>query len=316
MTKDIHKQKNSDIGELESFKKNYEDQIGSLEKSRTAKYAAAENAAKGIKADATKLKAELEKLQKNTESGIETAERTRIQSMIGQIDDLISNKQLSLDKAKNAKANLNATTWDRNLPSTLKNTNKKLVHSLNEFIAETGEKYPEHGIPFREAELETGQLKQLKAEQKEFQKDYATAKQSIEKKYSKEESDVRNLTYDQYTKTQKQNWKEALGEFAASETKGIWWQGPAIAVMTKVFGWPAAALSKLGFVVGKEAYNAGKSIYRIMKTHPEIAAEAKTAAANIAKRDFMAFTANIHRIHDEVEKVQEASPRRKGLRLR
>jgi hypothetical protein len=296
----FYSEKKKLVQALDKEKKSFDDRIQSLEKSRREKYAKAKDLGREIKGDASKLKKELQEMQRSTEVGLEDVERNRIQKIIGQIDDLITGKEISIDKIKDAKRNLNATTYDRNLPKTLRDTNKRLIHLLDEVIEESGQKHPEHGKLFKEAETETQQLKDIQREQKEFNKNYATAKKDLE-----------SQTYEGFQKAQKTNINDAL-DFLRSQSKSLWWQGPMAAILKYMFGWKTGAGVFFGL---NKALKEGSVIWKILKDNPELMKQAELAAENIAKRDFPAFTANMNRLKETLE-PEEEKPVKRGLRFR
>lgn len=186
------KSKNAALQELDQRVIARENKIKELEATRHPEYAQAKIAAEGIKEQAQNLKDLVRDIHKRTEHGLESADRSRINGMASQIDQLTNIKKGGLDlaKAKEVKENLNAYLYDRNVPSPVKKYYREMRDGLNEWISSIGEKYPEHAQPFTAAEQKTREFKLLQKEQPQFAKEIKIEQKKINDIYNQE---LRNL---------------------------------------------------------------------------------------------------------------------------
>ncbi len=255
-----------------------EKEIANLEKERTTNYALAKKEGKLIRELAPEVEDALKAVESEIQLGVLPDESKKILTMLEQLNDHISNGTLNLDTATTFKKNLNAAIYDRNLPTTVKKYYGDINRGLNKFIANIGEKHPQHGNPFRVAEEQTKKLAELK------------------KIY--ESSDVENLVKDiskeKYTDFLDRVFEEqgVAVEDALSNTK-LTLSDAALSGISYAVGGPLVGKSvtagKALYKLGKAGANEIKSVKRILEHNPKLGKELTTALNAAVKRDYPMF---------------------------
>jgi hypothetical protein len=280
--------RNKGIEQLAQDKLLRDAKIKDLAESRTPLYNQATKAMADIKEPAVKFNNLIEDIGENVRRGVEKSDRLRVYDMLNEVESHIEGGQLSLKDAVQMQKNLNTKLAKAKafgaeaLPNVVESKYKQVVKGLNDFIEEVGNKHPEFGKPWTEAEAKTREYKTLLKENKEFNKQQNLDLRELKSDF-KETS--KNLDTGFKDSLKQEKLVKAI-EFAGEGVKN-WGLGFLGAAINKGLGGNTltSGLAGLGIKLGQEFVRETKLMNAIMKEHPALYKEYVSALKHYMKTE-------------------------------